>query len=309
MRNAFIESLIKLAEKDKDICLLTGDLGFSVFETFAKRFPKRFFNCGVAEQNMMGTAAGLALSGKKPYVYSIVPFVTIRCLEQIKDDVAYQNLNVKIVGVGGGYDYGYLGATHHATEDIAMLRVLPNFKVFVPGDGIETEKLMTEDYKKKGPAYFRLSNVGGRVIHQKRDKIRIGEPFVFNKGKDGVLIANGSFLERAKDLVQQLKEEGYRFKLMSMPTLKPIKEEVLWREIGKEKIVFSLEEHSLIGGMGTALAEILTDREWKGTLKRIGSPDKFFPKVGKADYIRDKFNLTGEKVKKYILKIKKDLKK
>jgi len=305
MRNAFIETLIKLAEKDKSIYLLTGDLGFSVFETFAKKFPKRFFNCGVAEQNMMGTAAGLALSGKKPYVYSIIPFVTIRCLEQIKDDVAYQNLNVKIVGVGGGYSYGYLGATHHATEDIAMLRVLPNLKVFTPGDSVETEKLMIEAYKAKGPAYFRLTNVGGKIVHQKKDKIKIGEPFVFNKGKDGVLIVNGIFLGIGKDLVEELKKAGYNFKLISLPTLKPINEKSLWKELKDQKLVFSLEEHSLIGGMGTALAEILMDKGWKGTLKRIAAPDKFFPKVGKAEYIREKYHLTKEQVKEYILKIKK----
>lgn len=308
MRNAFIETLINLAEKDKDICLLTGDLGFSVFETFAKKFPERFFNCGVAEQNMMGTAAGLALSGKKPYVYSIVPFVTIRCLEQIKDDVAYQNLNVKIVGVGGGYDYGYLGATHHATEDIAMIRVLPNFKVFVPGDGIETEKLMIEGYKKKGPAYFRLSNVGGRLVHKKGDKIKIGESFVLNKGKDGTLIVNGVFLEKGKRITEDLKKEGYNFKLLSMPTIKPIKEEILWKEVKDQKLVFCLEEHSLIGGMGTAISEILIERDWKGTLKKIAAPDKFFPKVGKAEYIRKKYHLTEDQIKGYILKIKKSQK-
>ena len=287
MRNAFVETLIKLAEKDKDVYLLTGDLGFSVFETFAKKFPNRFLNCGIAEQNMMGVAAGLALSGKKPYVYSIIPFVTIRCLEQIKDDVAYQNLNVKVVGVGGGYSYGYLGATHHATEDIAMIRVLPNFKVFAPGDSVETKNLMIEAYKKKGPAYFRLTNVGGKVTHHNKDKIKIGEPFVFNKGKDGTLIVNGIFLGIGKDLIGELKKMGYNFKLISLPTLKPINEESLWKELKNQKLVFSLEEHSLIGGMGTALAEILSDKEWKGTLKRVASPDKFFPKVGKAEYIRE----------------------
>ena len=302
MRNAFVETLIKLAEKDKDVYLLTGDLGFSVFETFAKKFPNRFLNCGIAEQNMMGVAAGLALSGKKPYVYSIIPFVIIRCLEQIKDDIAYQNLNVKVVGVGGGYSYGYLGATHHATEDIAMIRVLPNFKVFAPGDSVETKNLMMEAYRKKGPAYFRLTNVGGKVTHHNKDKIKIGEPFVFNKGKDGTLIVNGIFLGIGKDLIGELKKMGYNFKLISLPTLKPINEESLWKELKNQKLVFSLEEHSLIGGMGTALAEILSDKEWKGTLKRVASPDKFFPKVGKAEYIREKYHLTKEQIKKYILK-------
>jgi transketolase len=257
----------------------------------------------------MGTAAGLALSGKKPYVYSIIPFVTIRCLEQIKDDIAYQNLNVKVIGVGGGYSYGYLGATHHATEDLAILRVLPNFKVFAPGDGIETEQLMIESYKKKSPAYFRLTNVGGRIVHREKDKLKIGEPFVFNGGKDGALVVNGIFLEIGRNLVKDLKKEGYNFKLISMPTIKPIKEDALWKELKNQKLVFSLEEHSLMGGMGTSLAEFLIDRNWKGNLKRIAAPDKFFPKVGKAEYIREKYHLTENQVKEYILKVKKNIKK
>jgi transketolase len=183
-----------------------------------------------------------------------------------------------------------------------MIRVLPNFRVFAPGDSVETKNLMIEAYKKKGPAYFRLTNVGGKVTHHNKDKIKIGEPFVFNKGKDGTLIVNGIFLGIGKDLIGELKKMGYNFKLISLPTLKPINEESLWKELKNQKLVFSLEEHSLIGGMGTALAEILSDKEWKGTLKRIASPDKFFPKVGKAEYIREKYHLTKEQIKKYILK-------
>ena len=302
MRTAFINTLTKLAQKDKNIYLLTGDLGFSVFENFMKRFPERFINCGVAEQNMMGVAAGLALSGKKPYVYSIIPFVTIRCLEQIKDDVAYQNLNVKIVGVGGGFSYGYLGATHHATEDIAMLRVLPNFTILAPGDPIETEKLMIEAYKTKNPTYFRLTNVGGKIVHQKKDKIKIGEPFIFKEGRDGALVVNGIFLAIGKELIEKLKKMGYNFKLVSLPTLKPIDKSSLYKELKEQKLVFSLEEHSIIGGLGSALAEILTEKGWKGTLKKVAVPDKFFPKVGNADYIRKKYHLSAEQLAEYILR-------
>ena len=157
MRTAFVNTLIELAEKDENIYLLTGDLGFSVLEGFIQKFPERFINCGVAEQNMMGVAAGLALSGKKPYVYSIIPFVTMRCFEQVRNDICYQNLDVKIVGVGSGLAYGFLGATHHAIEDIAILRVLPNMTILSPGDPTEARELTLKSYQTKNPTYLRLN--------------------------------------------------------------------------------------------------------------------------------------------------------
>jgi transketolase len=302
MRNAFINTLTKLAQRDKRIYLLTGDLGYSVFENFAKEFKDRFLNCGVAEQNMMGVAAGLALEGKKPYVYSIIPFITFRCLEQIRNDIAYQNLDVKLVGVGGGLSYGELGATHHAIEDLGILRLLANFQVFCPGDPLEAEQLLLKSYKTPGPAYIRLNRSGDKIIHQKKDKIEIGKPFVLENGKDGAIVANGIFLGIGKEIRENLKAEGYDFKLISLPTLKPVDKAALYRVLKDQKLVFSMEEHKILGGLGTVLSEILIERDWKGKLEKVAVPDEFFQGTGKAEYIRKKYKMTSEQITKYILK-------
>lgn len=302
MRNAFINTLTKLAEKDKNIYLLTGDLGFSVFENFAEKFPNRFINCGVAEQNMMGLAAGLALSGKKVYVYSIIPFVTVRCLEQIRNDVAYQNLDVKIIGVGGGFSYGTLGATHHAIEDLGILRTLPNFVILCPGDPIEVEQLMLKSYLTKNPTYIRLNRSGEKIIHKLSDNIEIGKPFVVKKGEDGVIVANGIFLEIGKETVEKLEKMGYNFKLISLPTLKPINKNSLFEEFKKQKLIISLEEHTIISGLNSALSEILMEKGWCGKFKPIAIPDEYCSKVGKAEYIRKKYHFTSDEITNYILK-------
>ncbi len=302
MRDAFIKTLTELAKKDKRIYLLTGDLGFSVFENFAKKFPQRFINCGVAEQNMMGVAAGLALSGKKPYVYSIIPFITLRCLEQIRNDICYQNLDVKIVGVGGGFSYGPLGTTHHALEDLGILRMLPNMTVLSPGDLIETEKLILESYRTKKPTYLRLCRGGEKNSHKKNDNIKIGKPFIFQKSGDGAVLVTGALLGTAKELVEELRDKGYNLKLISLFTLKPINGKALLRQLKGVKIVFTLEEHSVIGGLGSAVSEILSESGYCGLFRRIGIADKYSSETGSREYLNEKFGLSKNKIKETILK-------
>ena len=301
MRTALVNRLTKLAEKDKRIWLLTADLGFSVFENFRKKFPDRFINCGVAEQNMIGVAAGLALSGKKPYVYSIVPFVTMRCMEQIKNDIAYQKLDVKIIGAGGGFSYGSLGATHHAIEDLGILRVIPNLTVLAPGDPIESEQLTIKSYLTKNPTYIRLIN-NKDIIHKSSDKIEIGKPFVLKRGKHGVLIVNGIFLKIGIILDRKLRKMGYNFKMISLPTLKPIDKDALFKEVKNQKLVITLEEHNVIGGLNSILSEILMERRWKGKLRKVAVPDEYFSKVGNAEYIREKYHFNPDQLINFILK-------
>lgn len=302
MRQTFINTLAKLTEQDEKIYLLTGDLGFSVFENFAKKFPKRFINCGVAEQNMMGVAAGLALSGKKPYVYSIIPFVTIRCLEQIRNDVCYPNLNVKIIGAGGGFSYGHLGATHHAIEELGILRILPNMVVLSPGDPIETKKLMLESYKMSMPTYIRLAKSGDKNIHNKNDKVEIGKPCVLKRGANGTLLVTGTLLGTANELVEKLKEKNYNFTLISLPTIKPIDKKSLLKELKKEKAIFTLEEHNVIGGFGSAISEILLEAGYHGMFQKIGVPDRYSSRVGNMEYLRREFKLDKNNLIKTILK-------
>jgi len=305
MRKAFIETLIKLAEKDKNIYLLTGDLGFSVLEPFSRRFPKRFINCGVAEQNMMGLAAGLALSGKKPYVYSIIPFVTMRCFEQIRNDVCYQNLDVKIVGVGSGLAYGPLGPTHHAIEDIGTLRTLPNMIILSPADPVETKELTLQSYQRKSPTYLRLHKSGEKILYRFPQKIEIGKPSILKEGKDGLIIATGILVNLCLEVVEELRKNDYNFRLISLHTLKPIEKKEILKAITGFKLIFTVEEHNVFGGLGSAMAEILAESNYEGHFERIGIPDKYCSEVGGTDYLRGLFGLAkGEICKKILEKLK-----
>lgn len=305
MRTSFINTLIELAEKDECIYLLTGDLGFSVFEEFAQRFPTRFINCGIAEQSMMGIAAGLAMSGKRPYVYSIIPFVTLRCLEQIRNDVCYQNLDVKIIGVGSGFAYGSLGATHHATEDLAILRTLPNMTVLAPADPIETKALMLEAYERKGPVYLRLNKGNDQDLYFFSPEIKIGKPSVISNGKDGVIIASGISVLLGAEVAKELEKSGKKFKLISLHTLKPVSKEVLLEEINGAKSLFTIEEHNIMGGLGGTVAEILVEAGWAGKFKRFGIPDQFCKAAGGTEYLRKSFGLAKEKIADEILNLLK----
>jgi len=302
MRKSFVKALIELAKKDKDVCLLTGDLGYHVFEEFVKEFPDRFFNCGISEQNMVGMSAGLALSGKKPYVYSIVPFATLRPFEQIRTDICYQNLNVKIIGVGGGFSYGTLGSTHIVLEDLAVMRALPNMTVLCPSDLFETEELVLRSYEKSGPTYIRLTNAGQFKTYDQKPMLEIGKSKVLKDGKDGLIIASGLQAGFSLEAANELEKNGHNFKVISLHTIKPIdKKDILSHAKGINKI-FVFEEHSIFGGVGSALAEIFLEAGWQGKFKSIGVPDEFSKDIGTADYLRKKYLIDKEGIIKIILK-------
>ena len=303
MRNAFINTLIELAERDKNIYLLTGDLGFTVLEKFREKFPDRFFNCGVAEQNMMGVAAGLALSGKKPYVYSIIPFITMRCLEQIRNDICYQNLDVKIIGVGSGLAYGPLGATHHAIEDVGILRSLPNMTILSPADPAEVRELVIKSFQTKNPTYLRLNKSGEKILYQNLPDLEIGKPSILREGKDGLIIATGILVNLGLEIAEKLKEKGYNFKLISLHTLKPIDKETLLKELFNYNLIFTLEEHNIIGGLGSAIAEILAENNWQGKFERLAIPDRYCPEIGDTEYLRRIFGLVTNKIIEKISRI------
>lgn len=301
MRRGFVNALIELAAKDKDVYLLTGDLGFNAFEPFIEKFPDQYINCGIAEQHMVGMAAGMALSGKKPYVYSIVPFLTFRALEQIRADVCYQNVNVKLIGVGGGFSYGSLGCTHVVMEDLAVMRTLPNMTVVSPSDMLETESLVYNMYKTQNPTYLRLTNAGQHVVHQTRPILNLGDPIVFKKGADLAVIVTGIQASFCIQIADELKKEGTEITVIGMPTLKPINEKMLLAAIGDSKKILTVEEHSIIGGLGAAVSEILEKHQWQGSMKRLGIYDAFPTKVGTSDYLRTEYGLDKEGIKKTIL--------
>ncbi|MCC3419287.1 MAG: transketolase [Microcoleus sp. PH2017_07_MST_O_A] len=256
MRTAFIKTLCELAEQDERIWLLCGDLGYSVLEGFSGRFPDRFVNVGVAEQNMTGIAAGLALSGKVVFIYSIANFPVMRCLEQIRNDVCYHNLNVKIVTVGGGLTYGSLGYTHHGVEDIAVMRVLPNMTVIAPGDPVEARLATQAILNTPGPCYLRLGKAGEPVVHQIEPEFQIGKAISLQLGIDLTLISTGGMLQSVVLAAEKLASQGYSVQVLSMPTVYPLDESAIVQASKKTGKILTVEEHGL-GGLGSAVAEVL----------------------------------------------------
>lgn len=289
MRTAFINTLHELAKKDKNIFLLNGDLGFSVLEEFTKAYPDRSLNMGVAEANMIGVAAGLALSGKTVFVYSIIPFVTARVFEQVRNDIALQKTNVKIVGVGSGLTYGQLGPTHHSIEDIALMRVLPNMIVVCPGDPKETAEATKALAVLKGPAYLRIGKKGEPNVHQRPPLFKIGEGIVIRKGYAGTLIATGNMLPTASTIVYELAKRGKKMRLISMHTVKPLDERIIKKAMRETPAIFTLEEHNVIGGLGSAVAEVLAENNQSKKIihfRRFGINDRFTIMAGSHDFLR-----------------------
>lgn len=256
MRAAFINTLCDLAARDERIWLLCGDLGFSVLEKFADRFPGRYVNAGVAEQNMTGIAAGLALSGKTVFTYSIANFPVMRCLEQIRNDVCCHALNVKIVSVGGGFAYGPAGYTHHGLEDLAVMRVLPNMTVLAPGDPVETSLLTAAAADHHGPCYLRLGKAGEAAVHTSPPDARIGKAILLREGGDAAFITTGATLAMALAAASDLADRGISVSVISMPSLCPLDESAILSAARDKGRIVTVEDHGR-GGLGSAVAEVL----------------------------------------------------
>jgi len=296
MRNAFIRTLTELAEGDVRIHLVVGDLGYSVVEGFRERFPNQFLNVGVAEQNMTGIAAGMALCGKIVFTYSIANFPTLRCLEQIRNDVCYHQANVKVVSVGGGLMYGTLGMSHHGTEDLGALRLLPNMVVVAPGDPVEAELATRAVGHHDGPCYLRLGKTGDPKVHSGPIDFQLGRALTVRAGEDITLISTGGMLADAVSAAEQLAREGIQARVLSMHTLKPIDTEAVLAAARETSAVITIEEHSVIGGLGSAVAEILAEAapDVRVAFKRLGLPSVFVCEVGGHAYLRKAFALTPE---------------
>jgi transketolase len=290
-----MRALFDEASRDPRITLVVGDLGYSVVEQFAEKFPKQYLNAGVAEQNMTGLAAGMALAGRIVFTYSIANFPTLRCLEQIRNDVCYHNANVKVVAVGGGFAYGSLGASHHATEDIAILRALPNMTVIAPGDPVEAEHTARAVAAMPGPAYVRLGKAGEPRVHTGPIDFRIGRAIQLREGDDIALLSTGGMLPDVVAAADTLaREHGVTARVLSVHTVKPLDVEAVTRAATETELVVTVEEHGEIGGLGGAVAEVLAELEGAARLKRLAVPSAFSRPVGSRDYMRAAHGLTAE---------------
>lgn len=305
MRVAFIETLTRLAREDKNIWLMTGDLGYSVVENFATTLPNQYLNAGVAEQNMVGMAAGLALCGKSVFVYSIVPFITLRCLEQVRNDLCMQNVNVKLVGYGEGFTNSLMGATHHSVEDIAVMRALPNMTVVCPGDPWEVEKAVVALCKNNSPAYLRLGKSGEPILHKEYDGFALGKGSVIRDGNDLTIISTGNMLEESQKAAEILAKRGILAKLISMHTVKPVDKTLIVKSAMETGVVITIEEHSIIGGLGSTVAEVLLEAGFRGKFKAFGVADKYTKIAGSQAYLRKVNGLSAVQIAEGITKLLK----
>jgi transketolase len=297
MRQAFINTLMELAEKDDSVYLLTGDAGFTILERFRDRYPDRYCNVGIAEAAMVGLAAGLAMSGKTVFVYSIVPFVTMRCFEQVRVDLCYQNLPVKLVGVGQGVTYGTAGATHHAIEDIAIMRALPNMTVICPAGPVETKKAVAASMELDGPCYIRLGKSGEPTVHPDENiPFALGRGIRVREGEGIALVATSNMVPTAAETAALLEKDGLRPEVISMHTVKPIDRELLGETAARCPLIATLEEHNLIGGLGSAVAEVILADCLPARLITFGIPDTYAPVAGSQEYLRGLFGLLPEQV-------------
>lgn len=306
MRDTFVKTLLNIAKDDPNVHIITGDLGFGVLKPFWDQLPNQITNVGIAEQNMTGFATGMALEGKIVFTYSIGNFPTLRTLEQIRNDAAYHDANVKIVCVGGGFVYGSLGMSHHATEDIAIMRALPNVKVFAPGDLVEAELVTRLIYEENGVCYLRLGRGGEKKIHQNIPKLVIGNPLVIQNGKTIALLSTGAIFDeviKASELVEN--ETGIKPSVYTFPTVKPININILKQISQNHDYLVTIEEHNILGGFGSAISEIISSLKGKKPqIIHVGINDQYSSVVGSQSYLREKYEIDATAI---VRKIKENL--
>lgn len=301
MRDTFFKTLTELATENKNIEVVTGDLGFGVLKPFWETHPDQIINAGIAEQNLTSVAAGMALEGKIVFTYSIGNFPTLRCLEQIRNDCAYHNADVKIICVGGGFVYGSLGMSHHATEDIAVMRSLPNVTVLCPGDLVEAEAVTRAIAKYPGTCYVRLGRGGEKKIHESLPDFEIGKAIPVKSGQKVAIFSTGAIFEEVDEACSVLGNSGITPTVYTFPTVKPIDKEVIRNVSETHEIIVTCEEHNLSGGFGSAVAEVLAELPSHARLLRIGMNDEYSTLVGDQKYLRDQYGMSGKKIAEKIL--------
>ncbi len=277
MRRAFVQTFAELARRDPTVMLLTGDLGYHQFEVIRDEFPRQFINAGVAEQNMVGLAAGLAKGGMKPYVYSILPFVSFRPYEQIRNDLCYHNLDVTLVACGTGFSYGAAGTTHHGLEDMAALRALPNLTIVAPTHKAETEAATRASYAHRGPFYLRITRGPAPEFARDETEFALGRGAYIQRrsAPDVSILTTGDIAANAVQAAERLERDGLRCAIVSLHTVKPIDAALIDEVLRDSRLVVTVEEHNLRGGFGSAVAEVAAQSGRSAAFRMIGVPDEF----------------------------------
>lgn len=304
MRDHFIERLSQMAERDPRIMLITGDLGFGVLDDYRHRFPKQFINAGVAEQNMTGLATGLAMEGHVVFTYSIANFVFMRCLEQIRNDAAYHDCNVNVVSIGGGFSYGALGISHHATEDLAIMRALPEVTVVCPCDHWEAMEATEAVANASGVSYLRLDKSAAGDTRLEGESFNLGCIRTLREGEDITLVACGGIVEEVLQASDDLCRQGIHCRVLGVHTLKPLDQVTLQQAARQTGGIVTVEEHTIHGGLGGAVAETLLE---SGAIPRcfhrIGLRDGFSSLVGSQKYLRQHYQMDGPAIVEAVRKL------
>lgn len=303
MRNAFADEMLRLAAERSDLVLLAADIGNRLFDGFKQTAPARFLNCGAAEANMIGMAAGLSACGMRPVCYTIAPFLTYRVIEQIRIDLAYHHRPVVLVGTGGGLSYASLGATHHSLEDLGMLRLIPGLAVLAPGDPMELRAALRFALDFPGPVYLRIGKKGEPCVHPDVPDLAIGRALRIRQSGKIQLLALGTILPAALEAADILARKGIDCGVASMCSLKPLDTALLEEVFDSSQIVATLEEHSLLGGLSTTVAEWIAARPAPTRAKwlRFGTPDEFFHETSTQKTARERAGLTPETIAARIL--------
>lgn len=304
MRNSFAKAVGELADSHSELVLLAGDIGNRLFDAYKERHPERFYNCGVAEASMTGIASGLAATGLRPVTYTITPFNTTRCLEQIRVDICYPNLPVIIVGTGSGLSYASLGATHQSMEDIGFLRLLPNMNVICPADSVEVKLALKDAFRLSTPTYIRLGKKGEPLVHTTKPDFQIGKGITMQEGTDVAILSIGTMLPVALGCAERLEEQKISVKIVSLHTVKPLDTELLQDLFTHYPVIAVLEEHGIAGGAGSAILEWGNqNRVDLNKLYCFGGPDRFLTACGNQNEARQEIGLTAENITAIILQV------
>ena len=296
MRDAFASEIKRLSETNKNVVLLSGDIGNRMFDKYKSVSPDRFFNCGIAEANMMSIASGMALCGLKPVIYTITPFTTIRCLEQIRIGVAYHNAPVVIVGTGSGLSYSELGPTHHSLEDIAILRAVPNINILTPSDKQELIIQLQEAISMNTPSYMRIGKKGEPDLFNESHNLGVGKANMLKDGEEILIIGIGPILTEAIEAAKSLQDDNLNIAVASMGSIRPLDEDFLRKMVSKKyKYWITLEEHGIVGGLGSTLIEWCSDKQlYDFKIKRLGVKNEFIHKLGNQSYTRNILGIDKE---------------